>query len=277
MRGCKASFEMRPREDRFSAAFADAAAERRTGLILYITAGYPSLAATRELAPALVDAGADAIELGVPFSDPLADGATIQAAGFHALKQGVTLAACLRLVADLRPHLPRTPLALMGYYNPVLRYGLAEFAQAGAQAGLDGIIVPDLPPEESGPLAAECAPRGIAIIPLVAPTSTDARVEKACKNAAGFIYCVSVAGVTGARDAVAPGVFDLLERVRRYTSLPRAVGFGISRRQHVDAIGHRAEAVVVGSALVRVIQEAPEGKMVEQARRFVAGLTGRVQ
>jgi tryptophan synthase alpha chain len=165
----------------------------------------------------------------------------------------------------------------MGYYNPVLRYGLKEFAQAGAKAGLDGVIVPDLPPEESGPLTGECAPKGIAVIPLVAPTSTDSRIEKACKNARGFIYCVSVAGVTGARDAVAPGVFELLERVRRCTSLPRAVGFGISRRQHVEAIGRRAEAVVVGSALVRVVQEAPVGKMVDQARRFVAGLTGRVQ
>jgi len=263
--------------DRFSASFARAAEERRTGVILYITTGHPSLAATRELVPALVEAGADAIELGVPFSDPLADGATIQAASFHALKQGVTLEACLRLVADLRPQVPNTPMALMGYYNPVLRYGLAEFAQAGGQAGLDGVIVPDLPPEESGLLAGECAPRRIAVIPLVAPTSTDARIEKACKNARGFIYCVSVAGVTGAREAVAPEVFTLLERVRRYTSLPRAVGFGISRRQHVEAIGPRAEAVVVGSALVRAIQEAPEGRMVEQVSRFVTGLTGRVQ
>ncbi len=262
------------KDGRFPATFSRAASEGRPALVLFLTAGFPDLSATRELVPALVEAGADIIELGVPFSDPLADGATIQAASFHALQQGVTLEKCLKLVSDVRPQAPGTPLLFMGYYNPFLRYGLDRFAEAGAEVGLDGVIVPDLPAEESGGLAEACAPRRIAIVPLVAPTSTDARLESVCRSASGFVYCVSVVGVTGARDQVSPEVFGLLERVRRHTPLPRAVGFGISRLEHVQAIGGKAEAVVVGSALVKTVQEAPRGNMVEHAQRFVQGLVG---
>ena len=264
------------KQDRIADKFGQIDSQRRTGLIVFVTAGAPDMEATLELVPALAEAGADCIELGVPFSDPMADGLTIQASSQRALENGVTLDDCLELVAELRDRVPDTPLILMGYYNPVLSYGLTRFGEVAQQAGLDGMIVADLPPDESGPLMAECGPRGIHTIPLLAPTSTDARIERACTDATGFVYCVSLAGVTGVRDELSPGVFQLLDRVRRHTRLPLAVGFGISRREHVEAVGSSAQAVVVGSALVRVIMESPRERLVENAQQFVADLCGAV-
>ena len=264
------------KQDRIAHKFGQIDSQHRTGLIVFVTAGVPDMEATLELVPALAEAGADCIELGVPFSDPMADGLTIQASSQHALENGVTLGDCLELVTGLRDRIPETPLILMGYYNPVLSYGLRRFGEDAEQAGLDGMIVADLPPDEAGPLMAECGPRGIHTISLLAPTSTDARIEKACSDASGFVYCVSLAGVTGARDELPTGVFQLLDRVRRYTRLPLAVGFGISRREHVEFVGSSAQAVVVGSALVRVVMESPRDKLVENARQFVLGLRGAV-
>jgi tryptophan synthase alpha chain len=260
--------------DRIKAKFADLKQEGKTGLIIFLTVGFPDLEATRQLVPALVAAGADAVELGVPFSDPLAEGPVIQESSFRALEQGVTLSDCLSLVAELREQVPDTPLILMGYYNPIYNYGLEKFAQESRRVGVDGVIVVDLPHEEWGPLAQHCSVLGISIIPLLAPTSTDASIKATTASASGFVYCVSLTGVTGARDQVSRRSFDLLKRVRAHSSLPLALGFGISRREHVEEVGKLADAVVVGSALVRVMLESPRDQLVANASRLVAELAG---
>ena len=262
--------------NRIQHKFAQIKAQQRTGLFLFLTAGFPDLEATEQLIPALVEAGADGIEIGVPFSDPLADGATIQASSFHALRQGVTLKDCVDLVARLRPKIPDTPLVLMGYYNPIYSFGLQPFCHAAADAGLDGLIVADLPAEESDPLLKLCRPLGLDLIPLLAPTSSDARIAKACRDASGFIYCVSVTGVTGARESLPSQVTDLVARVRRHTQLPVAVGFGVSRREHMDTLASVADAAIVGSALIRAVQDAPPDRIVSGAVRFVRELLGTV-
>lgn len=262
---------------RIQETFAAVKQEGRVGLVVFLTAGFPDRKATLELVPELVAAGADLVELGVPFSDPLAEGPTIQESSFRALQEQVSLGDCLRMVEELRGRVPDTPLILMGYYNPIYRYGLAPFAQDAQRAGVDGLIVVDLPQFETGPLAAQCAPRGIPIIPLLAPTSTDESIRAACAGAAGFIYCISVTGVTGAREQVSERSFHLVERVRAHTSLPLAVGFGISRREHVEAVGRKAEAAVVGSALVRVMLESPRDQLSERASRLVGELAGKLQ
>ena len=262
-------------QDRIAARFRRMQEEDRTGLIVFLTVGCPDLESTRQLVPALAQSGADCIELGVPFSDPLAEGPTIQASSFTALQNGVTLGDCVELVADLRPKVPETPLVLMGYYNPILRYGLSAFAKDASQAGVDGLIVVDLPPDEAQPLMELCQPEGIHVISLLAPTSTDARIASACSVSSGFIYCVSLTGVTGARNSLSDRVFPLLERVREHTSLPLTAGFGISSREHIDSLGKNAQAAVVGSALVEVVAQSPREKMVENASRFVEALSGR--
>lgn len=260
--------------DTLTKKFDEVSQSGRTGLIMFLTAGFPDMATTRELIPALAEAGADCIELGVPFSDPLADGPTIQASSFRALENGVTLGSCLEMVTEVRSQVPNTPVVLLGYYNPILSYGLARFAQDAATASVDGVIVADLPPDEAGPLLEECRPRGVHVIPLLAPTSTDARIQRACGSASGFVYCLSLTGVTGARREVSPGIFRLLERVRAYTSLPLAVGFGVSRREQVEALEGRAQAVVVGSGLVQVIMDSPRGETVDRVGRYVQELAG---
>ena len=262
--------------NRFEERFRLLKSEGRTGLFLYLTAGYPDMEATRQLVPALVAAGADCIELGVPFTDPLADGVTIQASSAVALRNGVTLESCIAIVRELRSQVPDTPLLLMGYYNPLLSYGLEKFGRDARVAGLDAVIVADLPPDESGPLFDVCRPNGIHVIPLLAPTSIDARIAMGCREASGFVYCVSLTGVTGARSDLPSGVFGLLERVRKHTTLPLAVGFGVSRREHVEALSGKAEAVVVGSALIRVLMDSPRDELVERASRYVRELTGAV-
>ncbi|MBI4201231.1 MAG: tryptophan synthase subunit alpha [Chloroflexi bacterium] len=263
--------------DRLQEAFRALKAQGRVGIIPFVTVGFPDVATTLELAPALARAGADVIELGVPFSDPLADGATIQKASFHALRQGVTLSQCLRVCSTLRQNGLKTPLVLMGYYNPLLSFGLKHFAADARAAGVDGVIVADMPAEESGPLHDECTPQGLHLICLLAPTSTEARIAAACAAASGFIYCVSLAGVTGARTRISPDVIRLVQRVRVHTGLPIAVGFGLSRREHVEAVGKYADAAIVGSALLNVMESAPPGKVVDHASRFLADLRGAPQ
>ena len=261
-------------QDRLNETFNRLRAEKATGLIPYVTVGFPNVETTLELVPALVKAGADIVELGVPFSDPLADGATIQQASFHALGQGVTLKRCLEVCATLRRHGVEAPLIFMGYYNPILSMGLDAYAQVAAEAGLDGTIVPDLPPEECLPLQEACRAHGIHLIPLLAPTSTDERIERACESASGFVYVVSVAGVTGARESVPTDLSSMVRRVRAHTRVPVAVGFGLSKREHILEVGKVADAAVVGSALVNVIAAAPRGEAVSQAAAFIAGLSG---
>ena len=248
--------------------------EHRTGVFPYLTVGFPSVEETLALVPALAGAGADQVELGIPFSDPMADGPTVQASSFHALQQGVTPARCLEVCRALREAGVSVPLVFMGYYNPLLSYGLSAFAQEAADAGADGIIVPDLPPEESAPLREQLQARKLSLISMLAPTSTEDRIVDACAQSDGFIYCVSVAGVTGARADVPSGAIELLRRVRRHTSLPLALGFGVSERRHVEAVGGHAQAVVVGSALIDVIHSAPPAQRLSRAARFIAELAG---
>ncbi len=252
--------------------FQGLAGSGNTGIIPFITVGFPDVDTTLELVPALAQAGADVIELGVPFSDPLADGATIQKASFHALEQGVTMKTCLEVCSQLRGKGTDVPLVFLGYYNQFLAFGLKRFAAEAQKSGLNGVIVPDLPPEEAGPLADECRSHDIDLIPLLAPTSKDHRIASACSLAGGFIYCVSLTGVTGSRDRVSEGAEELVRRVREHTDLPIAVGFGLSQAEHVRAVGQFADAAIVGSALVNVIDTAPPGEAVRRAAEFVSGL-----
>ena len=262
-------------KDRIKESFAAIQQEGRTGLIMFLTAGFPDRQATLELVPALVAAGADIIELGVPFSDPLAEGPVIQESSFLALQQDITLADCFEMVEELRDKVPDTPLVLMGYYNPIYSYGLEKFAKRAQETGVDGLIAVDLPHSESAPLVEECTAHGIHMIPLLAPTSTDDSIKESCVDAGGFIYCISLTGVTGARDELSGRGIELLERVRPHTSLPLTVGFGISRREHVETVCREAEAAVVGSALVRVMLESPRDQLVARASELVARLAGR--
>ena len=262
-------------KDRIKESFAAIQQEGRTGLIMFLTAGFPDRQATLELVPALVAAGADIIELGVPFSDPLAEGPVIQESSFLALQQDITLSDCFEMVEELRDKVPDTPLVLMGYYNPIYSYGLEKFAKRAQETGVDGLIAVDLPHSESAPLAEQCAAHGIHMIPLLAPTSTDDSIKESCVDAGGFIYCISLTGVTGARDELSGRGIELLERVRPHTSLPLTVGFGISRREHVETVCREAEAAVVGSALVRVMLESPRDQLVARASELVGRLAGR--
>ena len=261
--------------DRIREKFETIRREGRPGLIVYLTTGFPDLEATMELVPALAEAGADGIEFSIPFSDPLADGPVIQESSFKALQRGITPDDCLDLAAQVRDKAPDTPLILMTYCNPVYSYGLERFARRVAECGIDGIIPVDLPAEEAGPLYEQCAPRNVHIVPLLAPTSTEAGIKAAVSVSSGFIYCVSLTGITGARDQVSSQGLDLLGRVREHTSLPLTVGFGISRREHVETVCQQAEAAVVGSALIRTMLESPRDQLVERASRLVSELAGR--
>jgi len=258
--------------NRVDQAFARSRAQGRVAVAPYVMVGYPERGSTLELVPALEEAGAALVELGMPFSDPLADGATIQRASARALAQGVTVGLCLESVAALRARGVGLPLLLMGYMNPVLQYGPARFCAEAAQAGADGLIVPDLPPEEGAELARSCAERGLHLVYLAAPTSSEERLATIGARSAGFVYCVSIAGVTGARARLPEQLPSFLARVRSHTSLPLAVGFGISSRAHVEALQGQAEAAIVASALLDVIEQTPAGQQVQQAARFIAGL-----
>ena len=262
-------------KERIERMFAGVRERQRPGLVVFLTAGFPDMDATLDLVPALVEAGADAVEIGVPFSDPLAEGPVIQQSSFLALQNGVTTHDCLDAVEALRDRVPDTPLVLMGYYNPIYSFGVKRYAQECLRVGVDGLIAVDLPGAESDFLASECAERDISLIPLLAPTSTDQSIGESCRNASGFVYCVSVTGVTGARSEVSNRGIELVRRVRAHTGLPLAIGFGISTPEHVERVGETAEAAVVGSALVRVMLESPREEVVQRSSEFVASLAGR--
>ncbi|MFY9584009.1 MAG: tryptophan synthase subunit alpha [Candidatus Acidiferrales bacterium] len=236
------------------------------GLVAYLTAGDPTLEATERLVAALAEAGADVVELGVPFSDPLADGPTIQRASERALRSGTTLAGVLGLVRKLRQK-TEVPLVLFSYFNPVLQMGLSTFADEAAAAGADGVLITDLTPEEAGEYRHAVVSRGLDTIFLAAPTSTDARLVRIAESSTGFLYLISRMGVTGAREALPEDLPALVRRARRVTSLPIAVGFGISLPGHVSILGGLADAAVVGSALVEEIERAAS---VDEAASAVA-------
>ena len=261
--------------ERLEEALARARTEGRTALVPYVTIGFPSIEDTLAIVPALERAGADAIELGVPYSDPLADGATVQAASHRALSGGgVDSRACIEAARALRSAGVSAPLIFMGYYNPILRYGVAAYAADCAEAGVDALIIPDLPPDEAGELRDALEHQGLGILAMLAPTSTEERIALGCANARGFVYCVSVAGVTGARRDLPDDLPQFVARVRRHTNLPLAVGFGIAERRHVERVGEVAEVAVVGSALINVIDSAPPGEAASRAGAFVRELTG---
>jgi tryptophan synthase alpha chain len=262
---------MSERLDRALQAMRD---EGRTGVFPYVTMGYPTVADTLAIVPALEAAGATVIELGVPYSDPLAEGPTIQEASLVALKEGVNMGRCIELARELRAAGVTVPLIFMGYYNPVLNYGLERYAQDCADAGVDGFIIPDLPVDEAGPFHDAVRAAGLALVSMLAPTSTDERIAAGCAAADGFVYCVSVAGVTGARSALPTTLGAFVDRVRSQTTLPLAVGFGVSERAHVEAIGELADAAAVGSALINVIKSAPAGERASKAGEYIAGLVG---
>lgn len=261
-----------PAPSRIAATFARAKADGRAVLIPYMTAGFPDLATSEAVILSLVAGGADLIEIGVPFSDPLADGATVQRASQVALTNGIRLADCLELVQRLRSvHGVTVPLLFMGYYNPILRYGVERFAQDAARVGLDGVIVPDLPTEESDELLTACRANHRDLIFLVAPTSTTHRITEVAARASGFVYCVSLTGVTGSRSEM-PDVAPYLRRIRERTALPLAIGFGISTPAHVRQVAAIADGVVVGSALINALERVSPAAMPAAAEAFITSL-----
>ena len=225
-------------------------------LIAYLTVGYPDIETTRKAASLLSDSGVDIIELGIPFSDPLADGATIQKASYQALRQGVTPQVCLEVASRLRREIA-TPLVFMTYYNPVFNYGLETFCRDCAGAGINGLIIPDLPPEEGNELEAAARQHNLDLIYLLAPTSPAERIATIAERSRGFIYLVSLAGVTGARQTLPPELESFIRRVRQKAGQPLCVGFGISSPEQAGRVARVADGVIVGSRLIQLIEEDP--------------------
>lgn len=243
-------------------------------LMPYFTMGYPDFETSLSCIQAAVEAGADLIELGMPFSDPLADGPVIQRSTQIALDNGMTAARCLEMTTELRRRGVSLPLMLMGYFNPILAYGIERCAHDAADAGADGFIVPDLPMEEAGELESACEVNGLAFIYMLAPTSTPERIEKVAARARGFIYLVSVAGITGERASLPEGLGEFVARVRQHAKAPVAVGFGISTPAQAAEVGKIADGVIIGSAVIKAAGgEAP----VEGAREFVRTVRGSLR
>ena len=257
---------------RISSAFERIRAEKRTGLVTYVTAGDPDLSRSALILQALDRAGADVLEVGIPFSEPLADGPVIQRATERALAGGATASKVLDLVASVRPSI-NAPIVLFSYANPILRMGVDEFGDRAKKAGVDGVLVLDLPIEEAEQFRHSMAARAVDMIFLLSPTTTDIRIRQAGKLGRGFLYGISRLGVTGTRDTVADGAEALARRIRTATQLPLALGFGISSPEHVRQIGRWADAAVVGSGLVGVIAEAGKSPdLVERVESYVRWL-----
>lgn len=269
----------RPAE-RITTAFARARHKGRGALIPYFMCGYPTADQSIRIVLAAIGGGADIIELGMPFSDPLADGATIQHAGHVALERGMTIQGCLDIAGEVAEQ-SDVPLILMGYYNPLLAFGLERFCQCAAAKGVCGLIIPDLPPEEAEPLQRAARRYGVAMIFLVPPTTPDERIAQivavASVEPGGFLYCVSLSGVTGAREELPPYLHDFITRVSDYTKrygLPIAVGFGLSTAAHIAEVTSYADGAVVGSALVRLIDQHTEDEQAEAVKRYMRELRG---
>jgi tryptophan synthase alpha chain len=249
----------------------------KPGLVIYLTAGDPTLDSTREIVLAAIDAGADVIELGVPFSDPLADGPVIQRAMERALARGAGLKAIrlkdvLALAGEIRAARPAAGLVIFSYLNPILRYGLPKFADDAAKSGVDGVLVTDLIVEEAGEYLSEMARVGLAPIFLAAPTSPDERLEAIATHSKGFVYAISRVGITGKQQSLTSDAVSLVARIRRWTTLPVAVGFGISNSEHVAQVAEFADAAVIGSAIVELIERATPETAPAAVSRFIKGL-----
>ncbi|HVY13122.1 MAG TPA: tryptophan synthase subunit alpha [Alphaproteobacteria bacterium] len=264
--------------NRIDARFQDLKRKNQTGFVAFITAGDPDEATALELMKALPKAGVDIIELGMAFTDPMADGPAIQAADLRALASGITLAKTLNMVREFRKTDSTTPVVLMGYYNPIYRYGAEKFANDAAQCGADGVIIVDLPPEEDEELRLPAKKAGLHVIRLATPTTNDARLPKVLKDSGGFLYYVSITGITGAAKPDEERVKAAIARIQKSSSLPVAVGFGIKDAPSAAAIARHADAVVVGSAIVQQIAEQLEKKIpprqiVEKVSAFIETLT----
>jgi tryptophan synthase alpha chain len=246
--------------------------QHKPGLVAYFTAGDPSLEVTREIVLAAIDAGADVIELGVPFSDPLADGPIIQRASERALGRGVSLKDVLAVAREVRVARPEAGLVIFSYLNPILRYGLSRFADDAAVAGVDGVLATDMIVEEAAEYLAELGRVGLAPIFLAAPTSPDERLKAIATHSKGFVYAISRTGITGKQQSLTGDAAELVARIRRWTRLPVAVGFGISNADHVAQVAEFADAAVVGSALVELIERSTPETAPGDVARFIKGL-----
>lgn len=262
--------------DKIGQAFARARQEGRGALIPYFMCGYPSAEQSVKLVLAAIEGGADLIELGMPFSDPLADGATVQRAGHAALEHGMTIQGCLEIASQVAAR-STVPLLLMGYYNPLLSYGLERFCEAARVHGVSGLIIPDLPAEEAGPLQETAQNNGLSLIYLVPPTTPDVRIKRIVdivkQGHSSFIYCVSLSGVTGARDQLPPHLREFIARVRGFSEdIPLAVGVGLSQPWHIAEVSKFADGSVVGSALINLLDRLPAEEQPGAIRHFVQGL-----
>jgi len=263
--------------NRIDATFAKLRKAKKTAFIPFVTAGDPDLATTEKFVLAFEQAGADIMELGVPFSDPMADGPTIQAASQRALKKHINLKKILGAVRNIRRR-SQLPVALMTYYNPVFHYGLGRFVKDAKAAGVDGLVVPDLPPEEAGDLLKFSRKAGLSVVFFAAPTTTNQRLRKVVKAATGFVYYVSLTGVTGARKSLPADLIKNVRRVKAATSKPVCVGFGISTPQQVKAVGAVADGVIVASAIIKEIEKnAKRRDLVPLTARYVASLARALQ
>jgi len=257
---------------RVAATFERCKAEGRAALIPFVTAGYPSLELSERLIDAIVAGGADLLEIGVPFSDPLADGTTVQATSQKSLDRGTTLDDCFELARSARKRGVEIPLLLMGYTNPFYQYGIERLARTAAEAGVDGFLIPDLPSDESEEFAGPLREHGLDLVFFLAPTSTERRIRDVAARATGFIYCVALTGITGARDRVSSTLPEYIERVRKETAIPLTVGFGISTPDHVRQVSAIADGVVVASALINHLDTLREDEQPAAATAFVRSL-----
>ncbi len=245
---------------------------KEPGIVAYLTAGDPDLTTTRDIALAAIDNGADVIELGVPFSDPLADGPVIQRASERAVAKGTRLTDVLGLASELRKARPSAGLVLFSYLNPVVRMGMKTFCARAADAGVDGVLLTDMIVEEAGEYIAAMRENKLAPVFLAAPTSPDARLKAIAGVSQGFVYAISRVGITGTQQKVAGDASELVARLRQFTKLPIAVGFGISNAEHVKAVGEFADAAIIGSALVALIEKTPPAEAATAVGQFIAGL-----
>lgn len=255
--------------------FANARATGKALFIPYVTAGYPTPAHTPQLLLAMEAGGADVIEIGMPFTDPLADGATIQHANQVALEQHVRYTDCLQYVREARARGLQAPVLFMGYYNPLLAYGEERACADAAAAGADGFIIVDLPADEAKDFLAACNRHDLSFVPLIAPTTREDRMSELARAADAFVYCVSVTGTTGGKTVNATDLPSFIDRVKAHTDVPIAIGFGVSTRAHVEAVSRIADAAVIGSAIIARIDAAGPDRCVESVREFVEDVSGR--
>jgi len=244
----------------------------KPGLVVYLTAGDPDLSTTREIALAAIDAGADVLELGVPFSDPLADGPVIQRASERAVKNGTKLSDVLALAAGLRREYPNVGLVIFSYFNPVLHFGLERFCAAAKEVGVDGVLITDMIVEEADEYLEHLRRHQLAPIFLAAPTSPDERLQRIARASQGFVYAISRTGITGTQQTLASDAEQLVRRLRKFTDLPIAVGFGISNAEHFATVGEFADAAVIGSAIVGLIEQSTSHEAPNSIARFIKGL-----